>query len=42
MKQNNLYQSYQRNSLPTNERNINFSKQTNTSLLHTIIFLPLR
>ncbi|PFQ52040.1 formamidopyrimidine-DNA glycosylase [Bacillus cereus] len=39
MKQNNLYQSYQRSSLPTNERNINFSNKNNTSLLHTIIFL---
>ncbi|PFE09200.1 formamidopyrimidine-DNA glycosylase [Bacillus cereus] len=30
MKQNHLYQSYQRNSLSTNERNIIFSKQNNT------------
>ncbi|AFU15169.1 formamidopyrimidine-DNA glycosylase [Bacillus toyonensis] len=40
MKQNNLHQSYQRNSLSTNERNIIFSKQNNISLLHTIIFQP--
>ena len=33
MKQNHLYQSYQRNSLSTNKRNIIFSKQNNTSLL---------
>ncbi|ARC31356.1 formamidopyrimidine-DNA glycosylase [Bacillus toyonensis] len=40
MKQNNLHQSYQKNSLSTNERNIIFSKQNNISLLHTIIFQP--
>ncbi|KAB7642927.1 formamidopyrimidine-DNA glycosylase [Bacillus sp. B3-WWTP-C-10-D-3] len=38
MKQNHLHQSYQRNSLSTNERNIIFSKQNNTSLLKTRLY----